>query len=258
MGIMLSKFRIRFDNHMMRNQMYKFMHFSACCIKNKFFGIMFAFERLCSCGKFCCKFSDSKKNDDDTENNIVEPILVVHVEHPPEITTGDKNDILIKMHQTELFELQPEKVTESQNVISIKEEPVITTPNSTKSDDIIIVINSSQDHITIDRSIVLHNLKLLTDLIDGQKPWLSINKLEIYSSYSSWIPGVRWIYAQSRGTIIPCIKDTILSAIILRNQHDKEISDLLTSSINGLEKLKVTYDTEHNDIDELIVLINNA
>jgi len=66
------------------------------------------------------------------------------------------------------------------------------------------------------------------------------------------------MYAQSRGTIIPCIKDTILSGIILRKQHDKEIGDLLTSSINGLEKLKVTYDTEHNDIDELMVLIKDV
>jgi len=189
MGVMLSKFHIRFDNHMMCNQMYKFMHFSACGIKNKFFGIMFAFERLCSCRKFCCKFSDSKKNDDDTENNIAEPILVVHVEHPPEITMGDKNDIPVKIHQTESFELQPEKVTEPQNVIDTKEEPVINTPNSTKSDDVVIVVKSPQDHIIMDRSIVLHNLKLLTDLIDGQKPWLSGNKLEIYSSYSSWIHG---------------------------------------------------------------------
>ncbi len=240
MGILLSKLNNGMSNYMICNKMNDFLHFSACGIRNNFFCIMFAFERLCGCRKFP---NNSKKSD---ENNIFEPIMLSPRLSP--IKRISENEPLVaptpvQMSPAESVELNNnlyEQHSESEN---------------NRCDHVIVEIEQLSEPL-LNRIIVLNNLKILSNLVDGQKPWLSGNKLEVDSSYSSWVPGVRWVYAQSRVTIIPCVKDTILSAIIFKKQLDAEITNLLLSSIDGLEKLKITYPTEHNDINELITMIN--
>lgn len=125
--------------------------------------------------------------------------------------------------------------------------------------------NNHTDHTNTDSDVtiymdidtIIHNLKLLANLTDGQKPWLSDNKLIIYE-YSHWFPGMRWMYSQSRTNIMPCVKATIMEALIMyKKEKNNEIWSLLKLSVSGLNKLKITYSTETNVIDTLIKIIND-
>lgn len=231
MGTELSKFRVKMGNFMMCTKIYNFVHFGMHGIKNNFMWVLFTFKRICGFQKNSC----SKKNDENVENS-----------------TSTK---LLNANMNSLQETQQDGNINEKNIDAFERENRNFTETTTNSEIDIIIKN--QDHTTMEKSIVIHNLKVLVNLADGQKPWLSYNKLEVYSSYSSWIPGMRWMYSQSRSTIIPCIKDTVINGIIFKKNNDKEIGDLLIFSVSGLEKLKITYDTDHKDIDDLILLIKH-
>jgi hypothetical protein len=239
MGILLSMIRMTRNKYMVYCGICGFVAFyaySSNSIKNKISGIIFGLGRLC---KYRKGLNNLKKTDDTSIEELHSHMLTVESSaHLPVIDQPNYLDdkFIQKTDQIDRFD-HPDHV-----VINVSEHDNITKT---------VIL----DRMTIlDRITILHNLKILTELVDNQKPWLSGKKLEVYSS---WIPGMRWMYSQSRTVIMPCIKDTVISAIILKNNSDQEVANLLNTSVTGLEKLKITYNTEHNDIDELILSIKN-
>jgi len=103
--------------------------------------------------------------------------------------------------------------------------------------------------------VVIKNLTEISKLHEYQKLWLNNDILVIDNS---WTPSItRWLYDQSKETIVPHISKTIKCGLIYvtLNYENTEIKNLLVSSVLGLKKLIVTYPSKKNEIEEIILKI---
>jgi hypothetical protein len=122
----------------------------------------------------------------------------------------------------------------------------------------ITTLESQSNNVSneLDLKIIISNLETISKLREHQKLWL--NDGGILTIDDSWFPGyTRWKNGQSKEILIPCIIETINTALILDNTQYPEIINLITSSLLGLKNLVATYPSKSDDIQQLIETINN-
>ncbi len=103
----------------------------------------------------------------------------------------------------------------------------------------------------LSRDVVTKNLSEISKLCEYQKLWLNGDILEIDNSWMQ--PITRWTYGQSKENIVPIVIETVKCALIYESsENQKEITNLLISSVTGLKNLKVTYPSKKDQLDMLV------
>jgi hypothetical protein len=96
------------------------------------------------------------------------------------------------------------------------------------------------------------NLKVISELQEYEKLWVTDDILTKNHSFGF----VRLFYGQSREIIMPVVVKTIKNLLDSVYNDSDEVRGLLTASIQGLKNLAVTYPPKHDELYELVRLIN--
>jgi len=159
-----------------------------------------------------------------------------------------------------IFKINDKTITNrTQNNISIRNDvPIINLINSGRTQNKIYgnIIRipmykiPNQVPIVIPSQVVINNLKVLSELKEGQKLWLTDGRLAIDSSHFPTY--TRWWYGQKRNIILNQIEEDIKDACKSAN---REVRELLANASIGIQNMKKTYPDYSEKIDSIIDLI---